>query len=217
MPRRKPISGKQHKAELQLKRAIKRGDLPAPAPDSNKSSRRKRRPVRIGPTGQPLGTSQNTTTSKSTIESAKRLQSAFIKLPPKFLEDTKTLAATLILPRPIPVESAVLDEKRSDVSEEQSKALTCPKRPKWKYDMTKKEVEKNEEGLFKKWLVATDETIAEWQRGIPSVSDGDQDKTCEIAAEAKAMPRSPSYFERNLEVWRQLYVHQKSVCRPDIF
>jgi hypothetical protein len=215
MPRRKPISGKQHKAELQLKRAVKRGDVQAPDPLAKKPSRRKPRPARIGPTGRPLGIPSAST--HNNIESAKRLQSAFIKLPPKFLEETKSLAATLTLPRPIPTESAILEEKRSDVSEVQLKALTCPKRPKWKYDMSKNEVEKNEEGIFKKWLVATDEAISQWQKSHEGEDDGEEGKADELRPKAKVMPRSPSYFERNLEVWRQLYVYPMSACGLDLF
>lgn len=38
-----------------------------------------------------------------------------------------------------------------------------PRRPKWRYEMSKKEVEMNEEGVFKKWLSGCDEVIAEWR------------------------------------------------------
>jgi hypothetical protein len=47
--------------------------------------------------------------------------------------------------------------------------------------MTKLEVEKNEEGMFQRWLKDTD-----------SVLSG----TSEL---------SPTFFERNLHVWRQLW------------
>jgi hypothetical protein len=52
--------------------------------------------------------------------------------------------------------------------------------------MSKKEVEHNEEGLFKKWLEQMDKNFRAWQESTQS--------------------ESPSYFERNVEVWRQLYV-----------
>lgn len=37
------------------------------------------------------------------------------------------------------------------------------RRPKWRYDQTKKEVEKNEEGMFAKWLAAVDSEVDEWR------------------------------------------------------
>jgi hypothetical protein len=44
-------------------------------------------------------------------------------------------------------------------------ALTCPARPKFKFGQTKKEVERNEEGWFKKWLRATQEIVEDWVVG----------------------------------------------------
>jgi hypothetical protein len=190
MARRKPVSGKQHKAKLQLKRAVKRGDVPPPDPALKKPTRRKPRPG-------------SAPTSNAAL-SSKRLQSAFMKLPSKFLEESKTLAASLILPRPIPLQATILDELRNDVSDSQVRALICPRRPKWNYDMTKKDVEKNEEGVFKKWLAATDALVAEWQvgkKGVEGKAEG-----AEPRHRTTEMPRSPTYFERNLEVWRQLCV-----------
>lgn len=65
--------------------------------------------------------------------------------------------------------------------------------------MSKSEVEKNEEAWFKKWLDQTDQVLNEWvDRGLPS-SNGDADSGGETV-----MPRAPTHFERNLEVWRQL-------------
>ena len=43
------------------------------------------------------------------------------------------------------------------------KGLTVPRRPKWRYEMTKKEVEMNEEGVFKKWLDGCDSVVADWR------------------------------------------------------
>ena len=65
--------------------------------------------------------------------------------------------------------------------------------------MSKNEVEKNEEGQFKKWLDQTDQVLKEWVDRGPSPSDD------ETSTEGEAvMPRAPTHFERNLEVWRQL-------------
>ena len=65
--------------------------------------------------------------------------------------------------------------------------------------MSKTEVEKNEEGLFKKWLDQTDQVLEEWVdsgSSSSSTTTGDQGE--------EVMPRAPTHFERNLEVWRQL-------------
>ena len=65
--------------------------------------------------------------------------------------------------------------------------------------MSKDQVEKNEEALFKKWLDQTDQVFKEWVDRSPSPSDGETNNQ-----EETVMPRAPTYFERNLEVWRQL-------------
>jgi len=202
MQRRKPASAKQRKAQLQLKRAVKRGD--APPPDPKKTHHRKHKSARLGPTGRLLGSPANATA----IASSRRLQSSFIKLPPHFLEETKNLASILALPRPIAPLVAALGNlatstgqftNLNDVKHEQ---LTCPRRPKWRYDMTKKEVEKNEEAIFDKWLAQTDSLVADWlQHGVGKDDDREREETRSQQVE---MPRSPTYFERNIEVWRQL-------------
>jgi hypothetical protein len=65
--------------------------------------------------------------------------------------------------------------------------------------MSKKEVEKNEEGWFKKWLDQTDQVLDEWVDSGSPPSNGDTESQGETA-----IPRAPTHFERNLEVWRQL-------------
>ena len=181
--RRKPTSTRQKKADQQLKRAIKRGDVPPPEPKKHPHHRK----PKIGPSGN---------SDKALVESARKLQSAFIKLPPKYLEETKLLASTLPLYRPIPIEKATFKSFHIE-ADLQTVVLTCPKRPKWKFDMSKLEVERNEEGVFKKWLAQTDQLLEEWQ-------NREEQNPGNITTSAQL--RSPSYFERNLEVWRQLYV-----------
>ncbi|GJE85788.1 P-loop containing nucleoside triphosphate hydrolase protein [Phanerochaete sordida] len=183
MPRRKPSSSKQKKEQLQQKRAVKRGDL-EPPPPSTKHDRNRKRPVRP----------QQSDSSAPAAESARRLQSAFVKLPAAFLEHTKRLSATLPLPRPVPPAVAVWDDLPAQ-SGSGAQQLTCPRRPKWRYDMSKKEVEKNEEGLFRKWLDSTDALVGAWtDTATPAPPDSDE-----------RMPHAPTNFERNLEVWRQLW------------
>lgn len=177
--RRKPTSTRQKKADQQLRRAIKRGDVPPPDVKKSANARPK---LKIGPTGRPIS-------GPSTVQSARKLQSTFVKLPSKFLDETKALASNLPLFRPIPDEKALLQLQIDQIPQDH---LSCPKRPKWRYDQSKLEVERNEEGVFRKWLSQTDEVIQEWQSRPPP--------------EGSRMPHSTSHFERNLEVWRQLYV-----------
>lgn len=70
------------------------------------------------------------------------LESRFIRLPKEVQEINRNKAATEILERPIQEEMGVLrvEELQPSGGEE----LICPKRPKWSYNNTKKEVEKNE-------------------------------------------------------------------------
>lgn len=198
MPRRKPNSAKQKKELLQQKRAIKRGDVEPPPPATSHTDRKGRRHA---PPQLADGTHRNT----AAVESSRKLQSAFVKLPKPFLEETKRLSASIALQRPIPSDVAVwrdidAPEAHPD-GDTKSPQLTCPKRPKWRYDMTKKEVEKNEEGLFKKWIDQTDGLVNTWcDPAAISAKDKPESEGIE------AMPHAPTSFERNLEVWRQLYV-----------
>lgn len=71
----------------------------------------------------------------------------------------------------------------------------------YRYDMEKKEVEKNEEGLFAKWIAEMDGNVEAWRS--EGVVD-EKDENDQILHSVEALKRSPTYFERNLEVWRQL-------------
>ncbi|KAG9089554.1 hypothetical protein FS749_001238 [Ceratobasidium sp. UAMH 11750] len=181
MPRRKPFSAKQRKTQLQEKRAIKRGDLPAPVPEkTNKKSRHGKRPP---------------TDNDAALAAAARtrmLVSSFLKPSAEFLEASKKAAATDVFVRPVPEASRILSVGVGNEGE----GLECPRRPKWRYEMSKKEVEKNEEGLFTKWIAQMDETINTWRQDniihpTPNSNSG-------------ILP-APTYYERNLEVWRQLW------------
>ncbi|CAE6462086.1 unnamed protein product [Rhizoctonia solani] len=185
MPRRKPFSAKQRKVQLQEKRAIKRGDLPTPAAESShKKSKRKpgagRRPA---------------TDSDVALAAASRtrmLVSSFLKPSPQFLEASKKAASTETLGRPILESSKILNPSICEASDQ---GLTCPRRPKWRYEMTKKEVEKNEEGLFAKWVAQTDETINGWREA----------NLVQLQGSSETILPAPTYYERNVEVWRQLW------------
>jgi len=170
---------------MQLKRAIKRGEVERPEPSRKPHPKRRKR---VGPTGNIIG---------AVAETPKRLelQSAFIKSSPEFLEESRSVAAIAPLPRPIPPDAAVLSNV--DPGTLDPSALTCPQRPRWRFDMSKLEVERNEEGQFKKWLERSDQIVEQWQK------ERDARRKAE-GLEGSTMPPSPTYFERNLEVWRQL-------------
>ena len=95
----------------------------------------------------------------------------------------------MVLPRPISEPMIHVPHDVMDASSD----LGCPKRPKWRYDMSKKEVESNETRFFEQWREKTRKQLNEWQ-GLPE--------------DSKEIPldnlKSPSYYESNLEVWRQL-------------
>ena len=204
MQRRKPFSAKQRKEQLQLKRAVKRGDVPPPAPAKPDRHRKGRK----GPTGQPLAANAR----PPAADASRRLESSFVKLPPAFLESTKALAASLPLTRPIPPDRAILPDVDKPPHGAHDAPLTCPKRPKWRYDMSKKEVEANEEGLFRKWLAQTDDAVNAWATsqsfaaptGRTSPPAAAHEPAPGEATATERMPHAPTSFERNLEVWRQL-------------
>jgi hypothetical protein len=180
MHRKKPASGKQHKAQLQAKRARKRvGSEPH----------------------NDVSALPNTRTPA--ISAQRRLESSFVRFPAALLDQSKAIAASVALARPITAEALVWKLHSGRIpSEEEAHMraqMTCMRRPKWRYEMSKKEVEKNEEGLFTKWLEKSDSLVEEW------VSAAEK-KQSSLTGMSNAMPIFPSIFERNLEVWRQLCV-----------
>jgi hypothetical protein len=225
----KPASGKARKEQLQLKRARKRA---APSTDAGSGEATG---STLASTGRSSSSLTGTGSSKSRIGQRFRtaeqrarddvhagrmkLESRFIRLSKDRADENRLRAANERLHRPIDPSLAVLHEEdlvppkrtaaellvagEKDASVDE---LTCPKRPKWKYTMTKAEVEKNEgtlpsyivsffvkrrslthcvctrsEGVFRNWLAATDALIA------------------------RDTDASPTFFERNLNVWRQLW------------
>jgi len=74
------------------------------------------------------------------------LESRFIRLPKEVQDINRIKAATEILQRPIEEELGVL--KVEELQPKGGEELICPKRPKWSYNSTKKEVEKNEGKSF---------------------------------------------------------------------
>ena len=78
--------------------------------------------------------------------------------------------------------------------------------------MNKKQVEKNEEGVFKKWIKETDEILQTWvtSQNNPESKDEESQSATELPFDGTSsstdpsMPIAPPQYERNLEVWRQL-------------
>ena len=215
MPRRKPQSAKQHKAKLQHKRAVKRGDAVSIAPSDFEPRPTTRARVHRVSAHNTAATTGLSSARDLAIASARGLQSSFVKLSPALLEQSKILADRIPLHRPIPSQAAIWPESSGRLDSvrerEMREAMSCMRRPKWRYEMTKKEVEKNEEGLFAKWLSNTDGAVDEWVKAAEETAareravDDDGDRV--QAEDDLSAPPSPSFFERNLEVWRQLYVH----------
>ena len=194
MPRKVPNSGRKKKERQKLKRAVKRGDLEAPEKPKRKNRRVGPIRTRLPPTKPRLA-----------------LQSTFIRLSPTFLEETKRIAGNVNIERPLPPDAAILSNV--DTAKFEPNALACLARPKWRYEQSKLEVEKNEEGVFQKWLAQSDKTVQEWQEQLDDkrrpVEEEDPEKPPPPPPDV--MPASPTIYERNLEVWRQLYVLDRSI------
>ncbi|KAG1754877.1 P-loop containing nucleoside triphosphate hydrolase protein [Suillus paluster] len=199
-------SGKQRKAELQHKRAVKRGD--APQPEKQPRKKNFRRPPKLGHSLDARELADDAS------RAARKLQSQFVKLDNDFLETTKHLAATLPLTRPISADVCllgILDADYQPGSDLEIDQLSVPRRPKWKYTMSKDDVDANEQGHFRKWITQTDAIVERWHHnqnnhpvascnGAGSTAQGVPDTTLQ-----SKMPCPPTHFERNLEVWRQLW------------
>ncbi|KAF9041754.1 P-loop containing nucleoside triphosphate hydrolase protein [Hymenopellis radicata] len=189
MPRaHKPTATTKKKEDQKLRRAIKRGDV-EPPPKVSKAKGKKSHLTRSLPTADK--------------ESSRKLQSAFVKLPASFLQETLALSTSLILPRPIPESNSILLDNESD----SVGVLSCPQRPPWNFQMSKKELEKGEESVFLKWLNKTDALVQKWEDAakIDVIPENNDPELPPSPPPATAMPRSTTYFERNIEVWRQLW------------
>ncbi|GAA5839437.1 hypothetical protein JCM3766R1_004835, partial [Sporobolomyces carnicolor] len=210
MARKKPFSGKARKAQLQHKRATKQANqtrVPFPADAAN--SPQLLAATLVADSGSGSGTARNAQTKAQhrTTEQRARdemhgsrmaLESRFIRLPKQIQDVHRLKAATEILQRPIGEHMGVL--RVQDLQPTERDPLVCPKRPKWSYNSTKKEVEKNEEGMFRKWLTETDEALANL-----SSSQRDLERDIDYGDVPTTMNSSPSFYERNLNVWRQLW------------
>ena len=146
MRRRTPQSGKAKKEKLQAQRALKTNaqgpnELP---PIPAKLSSRISSTTRHASTGR-YGSLEEQRRAEARKSARSALESRFIKLSPAVQEHYKGVIAKRLFDRPIGHERGCLLETDLGYHIVQDK-LFCPKRPKWKYHMLKKEVEKVEKG-----------------------------------------------------------------------
>jgi hypothetical protein len=111
-------------------------------------------------------------------DAALSLESRFCRLPADLAEYWRSSLVQEPFARPLPLSAAILLREKVDGSPDAA-PLDCPRRPKWRHDSGKLYVEKNEQALFAKWLAKLDE-------GIDEIDE-------------------PTFVERNLDVWRQLW------------
>jgi len=183
MPRPIAFSAKQKREQLQDKRAVQRGEL---EPSQVRYARNPAGNYRPGANHLPHPASANT--------AATRLISKFTSLTPEYVERSRFLAHTLPLIRPIPDEAAVF---KLDWMERDRGRLSCPVRPGFEMSQAKQEVERREQETYGLWLKETTAIVEKWVEG------GEEEVQHESA---ETSLRSPTWFETNLEVWRQLYV-----------
>ncbi len=252
MHRKKPSSSNKKKAVRQEARAIKRGESTTTSELINPDGTPKIKPSKSGVKSHLSRSLQTGTVDPSAKQQAKALESKFhgtaaraSVLSPEEVNQKKLLAFEESLERPIPPKAAVWEELSVPRPGDSQLSLRCPKRPKWKYGQTKKEVEKNEEGVFGSWLKEMDEIQEQRREGFRErIREEEEVKRKAVQAEseqrlASLRPReslqsttsdfsiptppcrindvleqtplkattlpSPSVFERNLQVWRQLW------------
>ncbi|XP_072286041.1 guanine nucleotide-binding protein-like 1 [Pyxicephalus adspersus] len=183
MPRKKPFSTKQKKKQLQDKRERKRGPLEAGPSESNSRSQSRER------------AEENTDTSDS--ESI-RTQVRRVNQQPQIFKPGEKGYDPNRYRLQFEKESKEEIERRKKIAQEKllepvpetelevnideiyrpGSVLDFPKRPRWNYDMSKEAVQSQEEKAFRNYL----QKIYEMHN-----------------------PRDLSYFDHNLETWRQLW------------
>lgn len=112
-------------------------------------------------------------------------------IPHDYLLRTREAAWNEELPRPISDSSS--DFTLDIIDNPVSNKLTVPSRPPFRMDQTKSEVERNEETMFREWIRGTRDITKKW------IDDAEDEPVA-----GPSTLRSPSSFETNLEVWRQL-------------
>jgi hypothetical protein len=174
-PRHVAFSHKQKKLQLQTKRALKRGEE-VEVLDHGRNGR-----IRLDRSHR----------ARSEAQDGLELYSRFIAIPRDYVVRTRDAAWTEELPRPIP--DSVASFPLELVDNPAGASLTVPSRPAFSPGSSKREVESNEEALFQSWLEDAHDVVEDWV-----------DNKASEAGTAPVPLRSPSSFETNLEVWRQL-------------
>lgn len=183
-PRAVPYSHKKKRKQLLTKRALKRGEE---VPDYVKTNGT-----------VPLDRSHR---QRSVAQDVLELRSRFIAIPHDYAIRTRDAAWADVLTRPIPDSLATFPLDLVD--NPAGKGLSVPSRPPFEFGQTKREVEANEEDVYRKWLANARDTVESWMEGDDE--DEDEDDEYDRRSEEKTTElRSPSSFETNLEVWRQL-------------
>ncbi|KAK8850508.1 hypothetical protein IAR55_004426 [Kwoniella newhampshirensis] len=203
MPRRKPNSHKQKKLQMKTKALLHKGEISQADYDQfqRSSQAKKRWTPAPAKSGDP----------SSMVITNRKLQSRFTALSSDFLTRTRDLAFSETLPRPLDGDSAIFPMGLLSGRDTEDK-LTCPSRPRFRHGQTKKEVEKNEEGAFKRWLRGVEDIMEGWVDGVDEEVpekhrvDDEPDHIVDAEVEEDVIwPRGPTWFETNLEVWRQLW------------
>ncbi|KAH8555762.1 hypothetical protein BGW37DRAFT_147081 [Umbelopsis sp. PMI_123] len=183
--RKKPFSAKQKKKQLQERKQRKA---------AGGSETRIYRPTVVDPSQNfvPRQRLDREFDSSSSVRPMKqfvpaqmsagtsKLRSVFEKLSPDVIERARLASMKPFkrLPQTALEVSIMPDDKLIDF----------PKRPKWNYGMTKEDVEQNEKNQFDKWL---NDIYERYGDHVQNTDDGEQEQL--------------SWFEHNLEVWRQLW------------
>lgn len=150
------------------------------------------------------GSSTNAASSKASDlqrrrKQAQALESRFGKLNAAAVENLGLISAYSPLKRPIPTELGHFDEAlMGDVD------FKLPKKPRWHHDLTARAVGANEDSVFANWLVETGEAMEKRYPALSTLSKG----SMEVKHLPTPGPREcllPSQFERNVEVYRQLW------------
>lgn len=169
------------------------------------------------PSAHPIGGAASAKVPNgATANKARALESRFAKLSPTALENLSLIAAYTPLERPVRPELAILTPERIDATNSASTstaeggprgggAFRLPKKPRWHRDLSAKAVQSNESSVFSSWLEETDAAMdSRFSLVKGLLSSG--------VAEVKHLPRPkaeecllPSMFERNVEVYRQLW------------
>ncbi|XP_053328937.1 guanine nucleotide-binding protein-like 1 [Spea bombifrons] len=183
MPRKKPFSNKQKKRQLQDKRERKRGPNEAGRSESNSRSQSRER----GEENTDTSDSENIRPQVRRINQQphvlrpgekgydpNRYRLQFERESKDEIERRKKIAQEKIL------QSVPETELEIDIDEiyRPGSVLDFPKRPAWSYQMSKEQVQTQEEKAFKDYLLKIYE---------------------------KHSPQELSYFDHNLETWRQLW------------